>query len=57
MPARLRSEAGERQNVESDDFVHLPNVGVEKRRHGGGAGIVEEHTDALIVFEHILDLG
>src|ERR1700691_2642799 len=51
------SEAGERRNVQGDNFVHLPNVGVEKWCHGGGAGIVEEQTDALIVFEHILDLG
>src|SRR6266481_3361938 len=41
--------ARERGNVESDHVVHLLNVGIQQRRDGADASIVDEHGDGLII--------
>jgi len=44
-------EARESADVESNHVFHLLDVGVEQRRDGSAAGIVDEHGDARIVLQ------
>ena len=45
------SQASERGNVESDHVFHFLDVGIEQRRDGSRAGIVDEQADARIVLQ------
>ena len=43
---RRIGETGERPDIERDHVVHRIDIGVEQRRHGRNARIVDQHRDA-----------
>jgi hypothetical protein len=44
-------------DVQVDHCLHLVDVGLQDRRDGADASIIDQHGDARIVAKHSLDLG
>src|SRR5258708_12255613 len=49
-------QASERRNVESDHLVRHVALGIQQRRDGANAGIVDDHGDGLIFPQQPFDL-